>query len=134
MPAVFVPGGPYLYPNTVPVRLINYQVDGAGGTAEAFFPNETGGFVLICGIDATATGDPSSGPIDCDFTLNGTNFYHDSQSIGEGRGITFSWRGMHILKDLEDLQVFMHLGVNTANVGFLAWGLVMTTPFDYSAL
>lgn len=50
--------------------------------------------ILVLGVDITATQAEPVGPLFASAGITDTGpFYWDSQSTGEGLGVTFSWRG-----------------------------------------
>ena len=128
MPAVFVPGGPYLPPGTFPLRLFSANYS-AVASATTTFINEVNALVIIAGIDAVATNGSAAGPVYTDFFLQGVDFYHDSQSIGEGQGVTFSWRGAHLLEPGEQLDAQMVcISGEIDSMSAVGWGIITQIP------
>ena len=87
-------GAPDASPYAWPV-LIQSQNNGGGSPdltayGSNLLPNST---LVVQGIDATAI---HAEPVQCwvdFFALDVNSMMHDSQSTGEGLGVTFSWRG-----------------------------------------
>lgn len=127
MPAVFVPGGPYIPPNTQQIRLANSKSTDSDDLV-ATFDNFTGGLVVICGVDMVIQRDSAGGPYFAHCDIDGALFYWDSQSVGEGRGITFSWRGAQMLFPDETATFHLEVFPDGATKGIVAWGLVAKLP------
>lgn len=128
MPAVFVPGGPYIPPGTAPLRLLH--VNGTGSSEfDALQTNTSGRMWVVCGIDAVCTDLGSVSAIECDASVGGVTFYHDSQSIGEGGGVTFAWRGQHQMYPEDDLLVTLKQLDVTTEANVMAWGLEIQNPW-----
>lgn len=95
------------------------QLLGANFLATYSVPLTGGSTIRLQGVDWTAT---QSFPVHCFTHLqlqpNGTIFYWDSQSTGEGNGVRWSWRGDLPLGVGDGFQV-----VGTAD-GSIQWGAV----------
>jgi hypothetical protein len=82
-----------------------------------------GAVIVLTGIDTTAT---QANPVQCftNYSLGGsTIFYWESQSTGEGNGVTFSWRGALPLPFGQTLVVDIH-AVATIHLAGVAFGYV----------
>lgn len=128
MPAVFVPGGPYLPPGSLPFRPMANDEEGTSSLS-SIYTNATPALMVIAGIDVTAQNGSAAGPLFCSCAIGTAVFYWDSQSIGEGGGVTFSWRGAHMLFPDETLTVDLECpsgGVDKMST--LCWALAVPSP------
>jgi hypothetical protein len=118
---VFTPSANLYIPGTVNKRVITASTTGSnlGGT---FTPEAGGSGLLLLGVDWTATQGTGSYNVYAQ-VASGPIFYWDSQSIGEGNGVTYAWRGQLIVNPGEQLSCQIVGGSSTAVLGIIAWGL-----------
>lgn len=77
---------------------------------------------VVLGIDLTMTGVDTIGPCFCSFAIGGHIFYWDSQSTGEGLGITFGWRGQIPIQKGDVLIIAADQPSTDLVVSSIAWG------------
>lgn len=106
MTALVVPGPGGVPPNSIPQRLGRQQTTATSLTLGYTNPY-TGVTVIVTHIDITATG---AEPVQCFAHAEddiGVRFYWDSQSTGEGNGVSFNWRGLYVLSHLESVYAII---------------------------
>lgn len=123
MTALLTPSSNLWYPSTINRILCKNQGSGTSLSA-TYTPSVGGSGGLLLGVDMTAT---QANPVQCFASLQlgtgGPIFYWDSQSTGEGNGITFGWRGQ--LKIDVSVELICTLtAASTITLGIVAWGLV----------
>lgn len=114
MPAVFVPGLAGMPPDAMPWRYAQGPFSSSNFGPDA----QSGIYFVLLGVDITATQDQ---PVQCwvGLAINGNIFYWDSQSTGEGLGVTFAWRGQILIQPGE------HLKADCTSASTIQWGCVM---------
>lgn len=107
---------------TFPVRMLAHSV-AATASDDTFFTNSHGGVMIVQCVDAVASQNGSSTPqLAVYYDIAGHRFYFDSQSIGEGEGIRFTWRGGHVLRPGDQLGVHFYV----IGAGVCDWSVVAT--------
>lgn len=121
MTALSVPSSNALPAKHFGLRLISYHTS-AAGFLQSYSPGWGGAMTYCLGIDVTAVQGTSPEQTFVDMLINGSCFYHDSQSIGEGAGVTYSWRGQLPISTGETLTV-IGTSADTENWSCVAWGI-----------
>lgn len=87
---------------------------------------------VLLGADLTMTGATGVGPCFASLAIGGVTFYWDSQSTGEGSGITFAWRGQLPIIGGDQLHWYASQPGSDLSVSSVMWGYVnprvVTTP------
>lgn len=117
---------------TFPVPMLHHSVSGVASD-DTTFTNHHGGLMVVQCIDATAGAVSADTPqLIVSFSISGVVFYYDSQSIGEGLGVRFSWRGAQIIEQFGDLEVsFLSLGGGNVNWAVMASGIAGPFPRNF---
>lgn len=77
---------------------------------------------VLLGGDLTMTGAAGIGPCFASMALGGVIFYWDSQSTGEGQGITFAWRGQLPLGHGDVITWAAQQPASDLSVSCVMWG------------
>lgn len=85
-------------------------------------PPEAAAMSYVLGVDMVAARATVTTQCFCDMYILTSAFYHDSQSIGEGGGVTFSWRGQIPLISGQTLTVDGESD-SDAHWSVVAWGI-----------
>lgn len=89
----------------------------------------TGSLWIVTCVDATCTG---AEPVQCFCSMTANSVatvFYDSQSTGEGVGVSFFYRGQIVLAHSDDLEVLLTSSA-TINMGIAISGYVIPQPPD----
>lgn len=103
-----------------PIRFLASEINPATNE-DSNATNNLDGIVVITAIDSVCTGSPT-GSVQCTvtFAISGVgDFYYDTQTIGEGGGVHFHWRGLVVVSRHEVLHTHM-----TADGGSVYWSVI----------
>jgi hypothetical protein len=94
--ALVVAGAAWLPADAIPARLVHKQQAVETDPFYASFGVSTAdyGTFVVTHADCTLSGAEPIGPIFASLWIGSVQVYYDSQSTGEGLGVTFAWRGM----------------------------------------
>lgn len=125
MPAVFVPGNSLLPDDSLPWRFVLHSFVPSGDSSYTYTNGDhSESMGLLLGVDVTVTDSISTPQIFLTVDLTGCQFYRDSQTIGEGAGIDFAWRGQLPMYPNEHLNWTLTGTDSHCTVGLTAWGVV----------
>jgi hypothetical protein len=125
------PGNALYWPDSKPFYR-QFQANlTAPATATFSLASYPGNTVVFLGIDVVITA-TATGQFNVAFSAIAlaNYFYYDSQSIGQGGGIRFQWRGMLGVAGSSNVQVQALLVGTSAVWAGTAWGIVL--PFASS--
>ena len=113
------------YHTGMPRRFVSDSFSNANVFTKSVANNGQGELWVITNIDSVAKG--SSGQQQfCDYLLSpGGDFYHDSQSIGEGGGVWFSWRGALPMYNGDELVLSLQSSDTAVTLSHIASGFVI---------
>jgi hypothetical protein len=107
---------------------MDHQETSSGNTVTRTIAPDGIGACLVLGIELIASG---ASPVQCfaNFQVpSGSMVYYDSQSIGEGLGVRFVYRGQAVLLEDESMAVTFSATGGSPQWSLSAWGLAL--PFN----
>lgn len=123
MTALLTPSSNLYIPATVNRVLAQGQTTGTALTV-TYTPSVGGSGGLLLGVDMTCT---QANPVQCFANIQlgsgGPIIYWDSQSTGEGNGVTFGWRGQLYVSPSVHLNCALTAAASIT-MGIVVWGLV----------
>lgn len=126
MPPSFVPSANLWAPNSIPQRMFSKSESGATShTFDYYAALPAGHNGIILGIDVICTDFPTVSDIVVNYFINNIAFYHDSQTIGEGAGVDYAWRGQLPYLNGEHVKATVVGSAASTTVSCVMWGLVM---------
>lgn len=93
-----MPGGPGTPEKGFPALFAIDKSSGSTSRSAGFTNGEVGMVYVVTAVDMTCTG---AEPVQCFANITGILgeiIYWDSQSTGEGLGVSFNWRGFYIVE------------------------------------
>lgn len=122
MTALLTPSSNLALPATVNATVIHTSTTGTS-LSGTYTPSVGGSGFLLLGVDMTCTqANPVQCFANCQFGSGGPIFYWDSQSTGEGNGVTFGWRGQ-LLIPVSTQLICALTAASSITMGIIAWGL-----------
>lgn len=122
MTALLTPSSNLYVPSTINNVVISSSTTGTA-LSGTFTPEAGGSGFLLLGVDMTCTqAQPVQCFANCQLGVGGPIFYWDSQSTGEGNGVTFGWRGQLIVHPTIELICAL-TAASSIVMGIVAWGL-----------
>lgn len=133
MTATDIASSNLFWPGAVPLRLISHTESSTGKTLVSAPAAWGAGGQIILGMDATAWG---TSPDQCFaqfYVPTSTSVWYDSQSIGEGLGIRFTWRGQIPIGTSETVSFYFN-AASATNWAVSVWGLLTPHPVNLDTL
>jgi hypothetical protein len=126
MPGVYVGSSGLALPDAVPQIMGRIATGSVTSAHVNFTQGSTDTVAVLLGADMTAT---QAEPVQVFAHLVGNAgeiFYWDSQSTGEGNGVTFSWRGYYPLEHNDTIDAYV-TAASGIIMGIVLWGCLV--PF-----
>jgi hypothetical protein len=124
-------------PDAIEQDFIHYAVSASGTTASWHNLDTLQVVWMLTHIDCTCTvTSPSQWYCEATIRSVGYPFFHDSQSIGEGLGISFYWRGALVIpsNDYLDVKLTQISSAGSTPLAIYAGGYARQRPNPYNGI